>query len=156
MGLNDSQREYLSGELETQRQQLQEQKNALEETLRELEAVYDDDSELDWETQEAERVRQVRAEIEETEAHLAELKQRKNALVAASDSFVADEYRVKIAALPERDRKALEDFHGNYQAMAYGYLLRRGYDRKEIDAMWETMQRDKNAEFSESAINGTC
>lgn len=97
----------------------------------------------------------VKAEIEEAEAHLAELKQRKTALGAESDSFVADEYRAKIAALPERDRKALEDFHGNYQAMAYGYLLRQGYDRKEIDAMWETMQRDKNAELSESAINGT-
>lgn len=97
----------------------------------------------------------VKAEIEEAEAQLAELKQRKSALGAESDSFVADEYRAKIAALPEKDRKALEDFHGNYQAMAYGYLLRQGYDRKEIDAMWETMQRDKNAELSESAINGT-
>ena len=70
MGLNDSQREYLAGEQETRRQQLQEQRKALEETLRELESVYDDDSEMDWETPEAERVRQVRAELDRVNQEL--------------------------------------------------------------------------------------
>lgn len=74
MGLNDSQREYLSGEQETRRQQLQEQRKALEETLRELESVYDDDSEMDRETPEAERVRQVRAELDRVNQELWQAK----------------------------------------------------------------------------------
>ena len=74
MGLNDSQREYLSGEQETRRQQLQEQRKALEETLRELESVYDDDSEMDRETPEGERVRQVRAELDRVNQELWQAK----------------------------------------------------------------------------------
>lgn len=74
MGLNDSQREYLAGEQETRRQQLQEQRKALEETLRELESVYDDDSEMDRETPEAERVRQVRAELDRVNQELWQAK----------------------------------------------------------------------------------
>ena len=85
MGLNDSQREYLSGELGTQRQQLQEQRKALEETLREMEAVYDDDSELDWETPEAERVRKVRAELDRVNQELWQAKSNIGAIQMAQN-----------------------------------------------------------------------
>ena len=57
-----------------------------------------------------------------------------------------------IAGLSDKDRKALEDSHGKDGSMAYGYLLQKGYSREDINAMYETLKRDKMAELSDDAL----
>lgn len=133
MGLNDSQREYLSGEQETRRQQLQEQRKALEETLRELESVYDDDSEMDRETPEAERVRQVRAELDRVNQELWQAKSNIGAIQTAQN-----------LAQRQQAISAYEVYRDNDDFDAVSRQARNaGYSRKEDQLGYYLQNRER-------------
>lgn len=81
------------------------------------------------------------------------IREQMNELDAMEDSATYNKYREMISSLSEKDRKALEDSHGRDTTMAYGYLLQSGYSREDINAMYETMQRGKNADTSKQVID---
>ncbi|MDY4509358.1 MAG: hypothetical protein SPD95_11640, partial [Candidatus Faecousia sp.] len=73
-------------------------------------------------------------------------------LIEAEDADTYARYQDMITGLSEKDRKALEDSHGKDSSMAYGYLLQKGYSREDINAMYETLKREKTAELSDDAL----
>lgn len=81
------------------------------------------------------------------------IREQMNELDAMEDSATYNKYQEMISSLSEKDRKALEDSHGRDTTMAYGYLLQSGYSREDINAMYETMQREKNADTSKQVID---
>ena len=103
-------------------------------------------------------IQDLKSFIDESEYDWTDTNQRKKAsqdvdrLNDLKDRYTLARYQNMIAGLSDKDRKALEDSHGKDGSMAYGYLLQKGYSREDINAMYETLKREKTAEMSDEAL----
>ena len=129
-------REYSASDYETDQQDSgREETDSLEQEIRDLEAIIDG-TDYDW----------------------TDVNQRNKASQAVDrlqnfqDRYTQSRYQEMLDTLSEKDRKALEDTNGRDNTMAYGYLLQKGYSRDDINAMYETMKREKTAEVSDKAL----
>ncbi len=129
-------REYSASDYETDQQDSgREETDSLEQEIRDLEAIIDG-TDYDW----------------------TDVNQRNKASQAVDrlqdlqDRYTQSRYQEMLDTLSEKDRKALENTNGRDNTMAYGYLLQKGYSREDINAMYETMKREKTAEVSDKAL----
>ncbi|MDY4507913.1 MAG: hypothetical protein SPD95_04225, partial [Candidatus Faecousia sp.] len=103
-------------------------------------------------------IQDLKSFIDESEYDWTDTNQRKKAsqdvdrLNDLEDRYTLARYQNMIAGLSDKDRKALEDSHGKDGSMAYGYLLQKGYSREDINAMYETLKREKTAEMSDESL----
>lgn len=103
-------------------------------------------------------IQDLKSFIDQSEYDMTDTNQRKKAsqdvdrLNDLEDRYTFARYQDMISGLSDKDRKALEDSHGKDSSMAYGYLLQKGYSREDINAMYETMKREKTAELSDDAL----
>ena len=103
-------------------------------------------------------IRDLKSFIDESEYDWTDTNQRKKAsqdvdrLNDLEDRYTLARYQDMISGLSDKDRKALEDSHGKDGSMAYGYLLQKGYSREDINAMYETLKREKTAALSDDAL----
>lgn len=103
-------------------------------------------------------IQDLKSFIDQSEYDMTDTNQRKKAsqdvdrLNDLEDRYTFARYQNMIAGLSDKDRKALEDSHGKDGSMAYGYLLQKGYSREDINAMYETLKREKTAELSDDAL----
>lgn len=103
-------------------------------------------------------IQDLKSFIDETEYDWTDVNQRNKAsqdvdrLRELEDRYTSWRYQEMLGSLSEKDRKALEATNGKDNTMAYGYLMQKGYSREDINAMYETMKREKTAAVSDKAL----
>lgn len=89
------------------------------------------------------------ARLKEAESRVKQLEQD---LQAQEDEDTYNKYKAMIASLSEKEFEALLASNDQDDTMSYGYLLKQGYSRYDINAMYETLLRGLNAEMSENVL----
>lgn len=89
------------------------------------------------------------ARLQEAESRVKQLEQD---LQAQEDEDTYNKYKAMIASLSEKEFEALLASNDQDDTMSYGYLLKQGYSRYDINAMYETLLRGLNAEMSENVL----
>jgi N12 class adenine-specific DNA methylase len=89
------------------------------------------------------------ARLQEAESRVKQLEQD---LQAQEDEYTYNKYKAMIASLSEKEFEALLASNDQDDTMSYGYLLKQGYSRYDINAMYETLLRGLNAEMSENVL----
>lgn len=89
------------------------------------------------------------ARLTEAKARVEKAEQQ---LLAQEDIATYNKYKAMIASLSEKEFEALLASNDQDDTMSYGYLLKQGYSRYDINAMYETLLRGLNAEMSENVL----
>ncbi|MCI5484369.1 MAG: SNF2-related protein [Clostridiales bacterium] len=89
------------------------------------------------------------ARLQKAESRVKQLEQD---LQAQEDEDTYNKYKAMIASLSEKEFEALLASNDQDDTMSYGYLLKQGYSRYDINAMYETLLRGLNAEMSENVL----